>query len=166
MKTIRRQGLASSLAAAAIAALPGSPALAQTAALGHDAASPHALSLNQGQKWATDDALRKGMSSIRGLVDAQRANARAGKLTEAQYGQLAAQVETELGGIVANCKLEPRADAMLHLVIADLGAGIEAMAGKNAQMRPAQGIEKVALAVNDYGRQFDDPGFKPIRNLH
>jgi hypothetical protein len=25
---------------------------------------------------------------------------------------------------------------------------------------------KVAQAVNQYGSHFDDPGFKPIRNIH
>ena len=40
------------------------------------------------------------------------------------------------------------------------------MAGKNAKLRPAQGLSKVALAVNQYGAHFDHPGFKPIANVH
>ena len=55
---------------------------------------------------------------------------------------------------------------MLHLVIADLGEGTEAMAGKNAELPPAQGPAKVALAINEYGSHFDHPGFKPIPDLH
>jgi hypothetical protein len=55
---------------------------------------------------------------------------------------------------------------MLHLVIADLGTGTDAMAGKNPQLRPALGLVKVAQAVNQYGSHFDHPGFKPIRNVH
>jgi hypothetical protein len=55
---------------------------------------------------------------------------------------------------------------MLHLVIADLGEGTEAMAGKNAKLPPAQGLAKVALAINEYGSHFDHPGFKPIPDLH
>lgn len=142
------------------------PALAQTAAHGHDAAAPHKLALNQGRKWATDEALRAGMGRIRGLVEPQLAAAHAGKLTPAQYHELATQIEAEVGGIVANCKLEPEADAMLHLVIADLGAGTDAMAGKDAKLRPALGLVKVAGAVNEYNGHFDHPGFKPIRNAH
>jgi len=106
------------------------------------------------------------MGRIRGLVEPQLGAAHAGKLTSAQYRELATQVETEVGGIVANCKLEPKADAMLHLVIADIGAGTDAMAGKDAQTRPALGLVKVAQAVNQYGSHFDHPGFKPIRNVH
>ncbi|MCU0963597.1 MAG: hypothetical protein MUF08_00740 [Burkholderiaceae bacterium] len=154
--------------AAAVVLAAGSvgPALAQTTAHSHDAAAPHKLSLNQGRKWGSDDALRAGMGRIRGLVEPQLGAAHAGKLTPAQYRELATQVETEVGGIVANCKLEPKADAMLHLVIADIGAGTDTMAGKDAKLRPALGLVKVAQAVNQYGSHFDHPGFKPIRNLH
>ena len=141
------------------------PALAQTAAHSHDAAAPHKLSLNQGRKWGTDEPLRAGMGRIRNLVEPQLGAAHAGKLTPSQYRELATQVETEVGGIVASCKLEPKADAMLHLVIADIGAGTDAMAGKDAKLRPALGLVKVAQAVNQYGSHFDDPGFKPIRNV-
>lgn len=152
--------------AVALVAAPVGPASAQTTAHSHDAAAPHKLSLNQGRKWATDAPLRAGMSRIRGLVDPQLGAAHAGKLTPAQYRALATQVEAEVGGIVANCKLEPEADAMLHLVIADIGAGTDTMAGKDAKARPALGLVKVAQAVNQYGSHFDHPGFRPIRNVH
>lgn len=150
------------------AAALGLPALAQTAAPAHDhaAASPPQLALNQGRKWATDEPLRTGMSRIRGLVEPQLGAAHAGKLTPAQYRELATRVEAEVGGIVAHCKLEPQADAMLHRVIADIGAGNDAMAGKDARTRPALGLVKVAQAVNRYGSHFDHPGFKPIHHVH
>ena len=142
------------------------PALAQTATHDHSAAAPHQLTLNQGRKWATDAPLRAGMERIRGLVEPKLGAAHAGQLTPAQYRELAMQVETEVGGIVANCKLEPKADAMLHLVIADIGAGTDAMAGKSAKLPPAEGLVKVAQAVNAYGGHFDHPRFKPIPNIH
>jgi hypothetical protein len=153
-------------AAVMLVAAPVGPALAQTTAHSHDAATTHKLTLNQGRKWATDEPLRAGMGRIRGLVEPQLGAAHAGKLTPAQYRELATQVETEVGGIVANCKLEPKADAMLHLVIADIGAGTDTMTGKDAKASPALGLVKVAQAVNQYGSHFDHPGFKPIRNVH
>ena len=166
MTTKRSSRLAGIWAVAALASGLAGPALAQTAAHSHDAATSHELSLNQGRKWSTDEALRSGMGRIRGLVEPRLGDAHAGKLTAAQYRQLAKQVETEVGGIVANCKLEPKADAMLHLVIADLGEGTDAMAGKSAKLPPAHGLVKVALAINEYGNHFDHPGFKPIPDLH
>lgn len=154
------------VAAAATAAALSVPALAQTGTHEHGAATPHKLTLNQGRKWPTDEPLRAGMSRIRSLVEPQLGAAHAGKLTPTQYRELATHIETEVGGIVANCKLEPKADAMLHLVIADIGAGTGTMAGKGAKLRPAVGLVKVAQAVNQYGHHFDHPGFRPLRTSH
>lgn len=166
MKTTKWTLLTAAVAAAAMAAALSTPAFAQTAAHEHGAAMPHKLTLDQGRKWGTDEPLRAGMGRIRGLVEPQLGAAHAGKLNPVQYRELATQVETEVGGIVANCKLEPKADAMLHLVIADIGAGTDAMAGKDAKTSQALGLAKVAQAVNQYGSHFDHPGFKPIRNVH
>lgn len=166
VKTPNWTFLTTTIAAAAMAAALGGPALAQTDAHDHGASAPHKLALNQGRKWATDEPLRAGMDRIRGLVEPRLGAAHAGKLTPAQYQELAGQVEKEVGGIVASCKLEPKADAMLHLVIADIGAGTDSMAGKDAKRRPALGLVKVAQAVNQYGSHFDHPGFKPIGTAH
>lgn len=166
MKTPNWTLLSAAVAAGAMAAALSAPAFAQTAVHDHSAAMPHKLTLNQGRKWTTDEPLRAGMGRIRGLVEPQLGAAHAGKLTPAQYRELATQIQTEVGGIVANCKLEPKADAMLHLVIADIGAGTDTMAGKDAKARPVLGLVKVAQAVNQYGSHFDHPGFKPIRNDH
>jgi hypothetical protein len=165
VKTPSSTLFATAIAAAAVAAALSAPALAQTAAHDdHSATAPHKLTLNHGRKWATDERLRTGMARIRDLVEPQLGAAHAGKLTPAQYRDLATQVETEVGGIVANCKLEPNADAMLHLVIAEIGVGTDTMVGKNAKVHPALGLVKVAQAVNQYGSHFDHPGFQPIRN--
>ena len=156
--------LAVAAAVAASFAMASAPALAAGAKAGHDhhAAAPAKLSLDHGKKWSTDEALRTGMERIRSAVEPQLAAAHAGKLSPADYAALAGKVENEVAGIVGNCKLEPKADAMLHLVIADLGAGTDAMAGKAKKAKPEQGLVKVASAVNNYGRYFEHPGFKPI----
>ena len=168
MNAPKLQRLAAGLAAVAIVsmatALAAGPALAQSH--GHDAGAPTTMTLNEGRKWATDAALRDGMSRIRKLVEPQLAAAHAGKLSAAQYASLAAQVEAEVGGIVAKCKLAPEADAVLHVVVGEIGAGTDAMAGKTAHQRPAQGLVQIAKAVNDYAGHFDHPGFKPIAQVH
>ena len=71
-----------------------------------------------------------------------------------------------VGGIVAKCKLEPKADAVRHTIIGESGVVTDVMAGKDAQQRPARGPVQVAKAVNDYADHFDHPGFKPIPNIH
>jgi hypothetical protein len=132
----------------------------------HGAASHAKLTLNQGVKWATDAPLRAGMARIRALVAPQLDGAHAGKFSQAQYAALAGQVEGEVGKIVATCKLEPKADAMLHLVIGQIGEGTAAMLGKTAAVKPEQGLVKVATALNDYARHFDHPGFATISAAH
>ncbi len=168
MHTFTYQRLARTLVATAVAiTMTGGVILsAQAQTHGHDATAPAKLSLNQGHKWATDDALRTGMAKIRLLVEPQLAAAHAGKLDAAQYTALAGQIETEVGSIVANCKLEPKADAVLHVVIAEIGAGTDALAGKDAHTRPAMGLVQVAKAINGYAGHFAHPGFKPIRLAH
>jgi hypothetical protein len=61
---------------------------------------------------------------------------------------------------VANCKLTPEADAVLHVVVADLLAGADQMkSGTDA----AAGAHKVVTAANEYSRYFDHPGWKVLR---
>ena len=102
------------------------------------------------------------MVRIRGLVEPQLGAAHNGKLTPALCSDLATRTEIEEGGIVANCKPEPKADAMLHLLIADLGDGTGTMTGKNPKQRPALGLVKVAKTLDQYGRRFEHPGFRPV----
>ena len=132
---------------------------------GHDhghAASEAQLVLNQGKKWPTDAPLRQGMENIRSAL-AKDVNAiHANKATAKQYQALAAKVTGEVAGIVQNCKLEPAADEQLHLVIAELMAGAEAMEGKVKDETRRAGAERVAKALNAYGEHFDHAGWKRL----
>ena len=156
------------LATTAMAALlaAGAPVQAQTAAHDHGSAAPQELQLNQGRKWSTDAPLRQGMKNIRGLVAPKLQAAHAGRLQPAQYRDLAGQVEREVAFIVQNCKLAPEADAQLHLVIADIGAGVDAMNGKTAGTPAADGLLRVTHALNQYQTHFDHPGFRAIPITH
>lgn len=156
------------LAATAVATLlaVGAPVQAQTAGHDHGSAVPQELTLNQGRKWSTDAPLRKGMDNIRGLVAPKLKAAHAGTLQPAQYRDLAGRIEQEVAFIVQNCKLAPEADAQLHLVIADIGAGVDAMNGKAAGTEAADGLMHVAQAVNQYRTHFDHPGFRALPVAH
>ncbi len=127
-----------------------------------DHAAPTTLQLNAGTKWATDEALRKSMASIRQSVEASLHQIHENRLAPAGYGALARKVEGEVGNIVANCKLEPKADAQLHLIVADLLAGAEQMSGKVKKAKRQDGAVKVIGALEKYATYFDDPQFKPI----
>lgn len=140
---------------------------AETAMRNHDhdhADAPARLSLNEGKKWATDESLRKAMANIRNAMDASLHDIHEGKLSSAKYGALARKVNGEVGYMVSNCRLEPKADAQLHLVIADILEGVEAMEGKVKKTKRQDGAVKVIGALEKYGAYFDDPGFKPIKH--
>lgn len=140
----------------------GAALVPAAAAEHHHHGGEASLYLNQGQKWATDDPLRQGMGHIRAAMAAKLQAIHTKRLSQAEYGKLAAQLEQEVGGIVAACKLPEEADAMLHLVLADLGAGADAMAGRTKGSEPRQGALKVLGALEDYGRYFDHPGWQPL----
>lgn len=129
----------------------------------HDhGAAPAKLTLNEGRKWPTDAPLRQGMENIRQHLDASLHDIHEGRLSAAKYGVLAKKVNAEVGGIVANCKLEPKADAQLHLVIADIGEGVEAMEGKSKKVKRQAGAVKVLGALDKYAAHFDHPGWQPL----
>ena len=61
----RWKKIAATLATAALLSVGTQPVLAQEHEHSHDTAAPAQLTLNNGQKWVTDDNLRLGMSRIR-----------------------------------------------------------------------------------------------------
>lgn len=150
-------GTAAGAAPAAPAAAPAAERDAHDHGHGHGSAR---LTLDHGKQWATDAPLRKGMSGIRSEMARSAKAIHSGRFAPAEYEALATRVEAQIAQIVADCKLAPDADEQLHLVLAKLGEGVEAM--KHGAHRD-EGAEAVIAALNDYGRHFAHPGWKPIR---
>lgn len=139
-------------------------------AAGHDhhehGAAPQKIELNAGKKWATDEPLRKGMGTIRGRIAGALPQAHAGKLTPAQYEQIGQDLNGQVGYIVQNCKLDPKADAQLHVVIGELTQGIDTLEGRQPEKERALGLVQAAQAVNTYGKYFEHAGWKPVKLPH
>jgi hypothetical protein len=127
---------------------------------GHDA--PASLTLDQGRKWPTDEPLRRGMNGVRGAMAQALPAIHTDKAKPQQYRVLAGTVRKDVAYIVANCHLAPEADAVLHVVIAELLAGADAMEGKPRGANPQSGAIKVIQALDDYGSHFDHPGWQPL----
>lgn len=124
--------------------------------------SPAKLTLNNGKKWQTDEALRKGMDRIRMSMKTSMPAIHKGTLTNIAYDKLSQQVEKEVKFIVVNCKLDPYADAQLHLIIADIMDGTAAMQGKKVNVSRQEGAAKVLDALNNYASYFDHPNWESI----
>lgn len=158
MKPFAIHALAAAFALSLAAAVPAAFA-ADPHHHGHGAGAPK-LQLNQGKKWVTDAPLRESMAAIRETVHGAPAPLHKGTAKAADYAPVGNRVEAEVGRIVKECKLPPDADAQLHVVVADLLAGADAMkAAKDAKAGRA-GLIQVDRALTAYGRHFDHPGWK------
>ena len=149
-----------SIAAAGTSQAAGGHEHDSHASHGHDSST--SLQLNDGKRWKTDAALRKAMANIRRMMAASVNDIHESRFSSKRYSELSRKIEGEVGHIIRNCKLDPKADAQLHLIVAELMAGTEHMAGKAKDSSPESGAIKVIGALEKYATYFDDPGFKPI----
>jgi len=150
--------LAALLLAASLAAAPAMAASDHA----HDAHDAHGdadlvLSLDNGEKWQTDAPLRAAMDTIRGAVAAVAEDAHAGSLTAAEYGALAAAVDSQVEYMVVNCELPADADEQLHVLLGDVLGGVEQLRGD----RPEAGVTTIVAALDAYGTHFAHEGWEP-----
>lgn len=147
------------LAALALAATAHIATAGETHEHGHGAGEVQKLRLDAGRKWATDAPLRQTMDEINRALAEALPLIHKNRFDDAQYRALAATVNRQVAFAVDNCHLEPKADAMLHLVIADLAAGAGTMQGASGRP-PQDGALQVVKALQAYGKYFQHPGWK------
>lgn len=156
-----------SILLAALALVVSAPSHAAASAdghphAGHGSIAPQKLQLNAGKKWATDALLRQTMNDINQAMATAVPLIHKNQFDSAAYQALATTVNQKVAYAVEHCKLEPKADAMLHLIIADLTAGAETMEGKNLNSRH-DGAVRILEALKAYGDFFQHPGWKAAR---
>lgn len=117
------------------------------------------LKLDNGKKWQTDDALRRGMGEIRQAMAASLKPIHENKFSPVKYDALVADVQKQVDYVVGNCKLPEEADAQLHIVLEQILDGINEM---KAPAQKQQGAVKIVKALDSYGKYFDHAGWKPI----
>jgi len=130
---------------------------------GASSGAPSALTLNQGRKWPTDASLRQGMDHIRDAMEEPMPAIYAGKADFAQFEIRARRVNEQIAFMVQNCKLDKETDAMLHLVLAEIISGAEALEGKNKDLDRRGGAMLVVHALENYARYFDHPGWGSLK---
>ena len=159
-KMITFRPLAGALVAAALT-IGLSGAVSAAAPHGHEGHSAAAieLQLNNGQKWQTDEALRAGMNRIRAALEVSLPRIHAQRYSADDFSALADTIQEQVDNVVTNCKLPEEADLQLHVALAQILDGINAMKGPDGQ---AQGAVAIVQAVNAYGNHFDHPEWKPL----
>jgi hypothetical protein len=93
-----------------------------------------------------DEALQQGMAQVREALDSfESAHA-----DERSAIALVAKTQAGVAHIFAHCQLAPAADADLHVLLAELLAGSEAL----KDGRVEEGRERVERALDTYGAVF------------
>jgi len=130
--------------------------LAETNAIDHQHShEDHAssgLSLDHGNKWKTDAPLRLGMQSINDAVMKAAPAYHNEMLTKKDANKLSRQINDQVNYLIENCKLEPGADATLHVLIGDFLTG--AVTLSNEPLSP-QGLPHIVKALQLYPDYFE-----------
>lgn len=111
------------------------------------------LQLDDGTPWPVDAALVEGMQRIRDAVAAAQG---AAPLDAVAATALAQTVEDQVAFLIANCQLEPAADATLHVLIARL---LGAAAALRADPAAPDGLPVMLDTLDLYPRYFAHPGW-------
>lgn len=119
------------------------------------------LTLNHGKKWNSDAPLRQSMDTLRSAFQ-QKLEGNHHAISKADFKQLGEITHAEVSNMVANCKLTPEADAVLHQIIAEMMQGADVMTGKT-KGKPENAAHKVIAALNNYGRLFDHPNWVVLK---
>lgn len=119
------------------------------------------LHLNNGQRWSTDEALRRNMAEIREALAFYRKPIQSRTFMPEDGKALGQTIEFRVAAILTDCKLEPEADANLHLIVAELVQAADTLQGKNGK-EPAVGASRALRAVHMYATYFDHPGWSPV----
>lgn len=152
--------IAVTLSAAMLLCLSAGMVSAQEHGHAHHGGEPVRLTLNEGKKWVADDSLRQGMSRIRDLLGAELPATHSGKASAAQYQALAHKVNDQIAFMVKNCKLEPKADAVLHLILVDIISATDILLAQQGEAH--RGVEKIAQALENYAAYFEHPGWRGL----
>ena len=123
---------------------------------GHHGESDSTLSLNEGEKWKTDAPLRQGMQKINHAFMSLAPAFHNDTLTKPEAVQLAKSINQQVDYLIANCKLEPKADTSLHVLISELLEGASVVSKQPLSM---QGMPRIHKALMQYPDYFDHSGW-------
>lgn len=124
---------------------------------GHGPHEAMGLVLDNGKLWATDAPLRTGMGRIRDVVRPVAAASATRALSRDEAVAVSGAIKEQVQFLVENCKLEPRADAVLHVLLNTFIEGADALA---AETTSKAGLERIVKALDLYPQYFDHQGWR------
>lgn len=133
------------------ASVGGSPSRAQAVAGDTQrprSSAPHQLTLDHGQRWPADAALREGMRRIRAIALWMQHAQADGPLSVRQSRAATASIEDSVAAIVDHPPRRGGMDANLHLLL--------------GRVLAADGLPSLLDALELYPRYFADPDWQPV----
>ena len=118
------------------------------------------LTLDHGQKWKGDQPLRQSMTNIQTLMKTNLTAIHDNKLSPEKYRELGLGIKKETDHIFKNCKLAPKADQMLHLILVKILKAQSAFSSQDSTVSTHDAAVLVLTALDEYGKYFDHPGWK------
>jgi hypothetical protein len=148
-----------------IAAMSIAPAVMskETAEEHHHHGTPALTIPSSENRWATDEPLRQGMHAIRNAVADSLHAYHQKTLTAEQAGALANTVDENIRYMIANCKLEPEADAILHSLIGQIAQGANRI---KTDVLAKDGLPQIVDALVRYPDYFEHVGWQPPSVKH
>lgn len=113
-------------------------------------------------RFATDAALREGMSRIHDALDALR-HYEMGHMPQALAEERVESISTAIDSLFANCKLDAQADAALHAILIPLVDAVQAFKTNSAD---TSSVAAMRQAVANYPQRFDDPEWPLADEAH
>lgn len=113
---------------------------------GHDNHGPAAVTGTSVFK--TDAALQERMAKIQQKMISLHDK-------KADSAKVAKELDSVVKDIFATCKLEPAADKVLHVVLADVLSGVSLL----KQKKDTEAMEKLHAALELYEKRFSPPGW-------
>ncbi len=103
-------------------------------------------------RWASDAVLRAGMRNLREATEALH-HYKMGHLDDVQRDNAVEKIDAAIRNMIANCKLEPQADAALHGLLATFIVGANAV---RAGTFGTTELVSMQEALAQYPQLFDD----------
>ncbi|MHB1373816.1 MAG: hypothetical protein ACYC5W_00975 [Thauera sp.] len=111
----------------------------------------------------TDEALRNAMNTLRETIAIRLAGETAQPMGEADYVALATEIERQLALIAAGRDFHSRAGRHLQWLLGDIGDGAGLMRAAPRVPGKRLGLMRAVETLNFYGREYDHPGWQPIK---
>ncbi|WP_417666115.1 hypothetical protein [Pseudidiomarina sp.] len=119
------------------------------------------LELNQGKRWTIDESLHIGMTSLKREIEINLEAIHNNQFSAVQYQELAGSLNDHLNFLFKNCKLEPKADAQLHILLARIMNGVEQIKSDDNQK---QGVVLIIQSLQEYPVYFEDSNWQSLKH--